>query len=120
MRESHPASDGSPKSMAVSPDGKLVVIGASDGVVRVWDAGVGHGRARVQGEPAGPGRGSDGNDRIVIGLQDGTVLIMSLDPQELLQATRGSLARGFTPEECERFNFGDQCPTLDQLRGGPP
>jgi len=26
--------------------------------------------------------------------------------------------RGFTKTECARFDFGDACPTLEQLRGG--
>ena len=30
----------------------------------------------------------------------------------------GSLTRGFTEFECKRFNFGDDCPTLEELREG--
>jgi WD40 repeat protein len=120
VRESHPASDGSPKSMAVSPDGKLAVIGASDGLVRVWDLATGTVLHEFQVKGQAQGVAFEGNDRLVIILQVGTILIMTIDPNELIQVTRASLSRGFTADECARFNFGDQCPTLDQLRSSSP
>jgi hypothetical protein len=47
----------------------------------------------------------------------GGVYVYTLDPGELLDIVQTSLTRGFTPLECEQFNFGDDCPTLEELRG---
>jgi hypothetical protein len=51
-------------------------------------------------------------------LADGNLRFVTIDKKELLDVVRASLTRGFTEAECERFNFGDQCPTLANLREG--
>ncbi len=51
--------------------------------------------------------------------QSGSVIINTIDPEELLQTVSSSLTRAFRPEECARFNFADACPTLDELKAGP-
>jgi hypothetical protein len=47
------------------------------------------------------------------------LLLVTIDPDELLDIVRRSLTRGFTATECARFGFGDECPTLAELRGRP-
>jgi WD40 repeat protein len=109
---------GSPKSGALSPDGTRIVTGASDGVVRVWDAGTGdllH-EFRVSGQAQGVA--FLGDDRVAVTPENGNILVFLLNPKALVDAARASLTRSFTPEECERFGFGDACPTLGDLRGG--
>jgi hypothetical protein len=55
--------------------------------------------------------------RVGVMPSEGNVLVFHLDTDGLLGAATASLTRGFTPDECTRFGFGDACPTLDELRG---
>jgi hypothetical protein len=93
-------------SVALSGDGALVATAASDGLVRLWDAeGVVKAVAFV-------------DDRhLAIAPDGGDLLLVTTDPAELLELVRSSLTRGFTATECRRFGFGDECPTLTELRG---
>lgn len=110
--------DGSPKSHAMSPDRSLVATGASDGFVRVWSAE--HrtllhefriGDEQVQGL-------AFVNDRhLAVGPQSGHLYIYTIDRDELIGIVRASVLRGYSELECDRFNFGDDCPTLGELRG---
>ena len=50
--------------------------------------------------------------------QEGHVYLVTTDTDELLDIARASLTRGFTTSECRTFSFGDQCPTLEELRAG--
>jgi hypothetical protein len=43
--------------------------------------------------------------------------VYTLDVDELQEIVAGSLTRGFTTTECERYGFGAECPTLEELRG---
>lgn len=115
VQSSNRAHDGSPKAMAVSQDGTFVVTGAADGLVRVWDGPSGKLLHQFVVEGQAQGVAFIDNGRIAATPQTGNLLIMAIDPQVLLQTVRASLTRSFTPEECERFNFGAQCPTLEQL-----
>jgi len=56
------------------------------------------------------------DDRLAVAPSGGSVLVFSINRQELLETVGHSLTRGFTPEECQRFKF-DPCPTLEELRG---
>lgn len=110
--------EGSPKSYALSPNGNLMVTGASDGYVRVWDVdrrSLVHefriGAEQVQGV-------AFVNDRhVMIAPQSGHLFVYTIDQQELIDIARRSLSRGFTELECDRFKFGDACPTLEEMRG---
>ncbi|HUF15373.1 MAG TPA: hypothetical protein VMQ46_05760, partial [Acidimicrobiia bacterium] len=111
--------EGSPKSMALSPEATLLATGASDGFVRVWDTETGSlvheipiGDTEVQGV-------AFVNDRdLAVTPQEGNLLIFTIDTEELLRIVRSSLTRGFSQTECERFNFGEECPSLEELRRG--
>ena len=118
MAGSNRAHEGSPKSAAVSPDGTLVATGAADGVVRVWDGPTG--KLLHQFTVSGQAQGVAFVDEqhLAVTPQGGDLLIMDLDPTALLATVKASLTRGFTTEECQRFNFaGGDCPTLAELRG---
>jgi len=49
--------------------------------------------------------------------QDGSVLVFTMDADELQQIARSRLTRGFTEEECASFNI-DPCSTLEETRNG--
>lgn len=112
------AHEGSPKAYALSPNGNLMVTGASDGYVRVWDVdrrALVHefriGAEQVQGV-------AFVNDRhVMIAPQSGHLFVYTIDQHELIDIARRSLTRGFTELECDRFNFDDACPTLEEMRG---
>jgi hypothetical protein len=54
-----------------------------------------------------------------VAFDDGRVRLVTIDSAELLDIVRHSLERGFTESECDRFDLGDDCPTLFELRGQP-
>jgi WD40 repeat protein len=95
----------------------LVATGSSDGFIRVWDATswalvheISVDDTQIQGL-------AFVNDlHLAFAPQSGNVYVVTIDTAELLDIARASLTRTFTPTECERFNFGDDCPTLEQLR----
>jgi len=109
--------DGVLRSTAQSPDGRLVAIGAGDGLVTVRDAQTG----RAVHSFRRPGLEIQNlafltNAHLIIVPRDGSLWIHTVDLAELLELTAGSLTRGLTASECERFNFGDDCPTLEELQ----
>ena len=110
------AHTGSPKSMALSPDGSLMATGASDGILRVWATETG---ALTQQMDFG-GREVQGvafiDDRqLAVTPQGGDLLIMAVEPVELADTVRASLTRGFTDTECNTYGI-DPCPTLEEMR----
>jgi WD40 repeat protein len=107
---------GSPKSMSLSPSGSWVATGASDGILRVWDARSGElkqqmdfGGSQVQGLAFVDDR------HLAVALNGTGLLIMTVDPAELADVVRASLLRTFTDTECATYRI-DPCPTLEQLR----
>ncbi len=52
---------------------------------------------------------------LAVAPQTGGVMVYTLDPAELANVVAASLTRGFTRAECDRYGFGTDCPTLDQL-----
>ena len=114
------AHDGSPKSYEISPSGTRVVTGASDGVVRVWDAATMTLLHQLTVEGQAQGVAFIGEDRVAVTPSGGGMLVFDLDPAHFLSTVRASLIRGFTAEECERFGFENGCPTLEELRGSTP
>lgn len=49
---------------------------------------------------------------LAVAPQTGGVQVFTIDPVELAEVVAGSLTRGFTPVECDRYGFGTDCPTL--------
>ena len=81
-----------------------MAVGSGDDQFSIGDAQV-NGLAFVTGT------------QLAVTPEDGGLLVYTIDNQELLSIMRASLIRGLTEAECERFNFGDTCPTLAELRG---
>jgi class 3 adenylate cyclase/WD40 repeat protein len=115
---SNEAHEGSPKSVAISPDRSLVATGASDGIVRVWDAQTGELRNQLVVKGQAQGLAFVDDSHIAIAPVTGGVLLETLDRDELIRIVASSLSRGFSEAECARFGFGDDCPTLEELRSG--
>ena len=113
------ATEGTPKSWALSPSGSLIAIGASDGFIKVWDA---ESRDQIHeiylGETQVQGLAFVDDSRLAVAPQEGGLHVYTLDASELLQIVRSSLTRGFTPAECERFGFANECPTLEEMKSG--
>ncbi|HEX2152416.1 MAG TPA: BTAD domain-containing putative transcriptional regulator [Acidimicrobiia bacterium] len=108
---------GSVKSHALSPDGRLLALGTSEGFVHVWDI---VDRRVVQEIFVAPtqmqGVAFLSDTHLAVAPQPGGVLVYSLDPDELFAIVAESLSRGFTPAECDRYRFGEDCPTLAELQ----
>jgi WD40 repeat protein/DNA-binding CsgD family transcriptional regulator len=117
VRRGQRVHDGSPKGADISPDGTKIVTGASDGIVRVWDATSGDQLHELEVDGQAQGVAFVDDDHVAVAPYGGNLLIFDLDPDKVLQAARASLTRSFTPEECRRFGLQDSCPTLDELRG---
>jgi hypothetical protein len=85
----------------------------------VWDAATGH---LVHEVPLGDtwisGLAFIDDTHLAVTPTNGSLFIVTIDTNELLGLVRGSLTRGFTEFECEKYNFGDACPTLKELRAG--
>jgi WD40 repeat protein len=112
------AHDGSPKSAGLDPTGQWLATGASDGVVRVWDAATGalvH-EARLTGTEV-QGVAFSGAWELVILPTSGHLLVDTMHPVRLIEAVRASITRGLTTQECARYGIAP-CPTLETLRGG--
>jgi class 3 adenylate cyclase/WD40 repeat protein/energy-coupling factor transporter ATP-binding protein EcfA2 len=107
---------GSVRATAPSPDGLLLATVSSDGVLRVLDATNGQLRDRVNfGRVEAKGVAFIDDQRVAVGLADGTLHTVTIDPTTLIREAKESLTRTFTDAECERFGF-EQCPTLEELR----
>ncbi len=110
------AHDGSPKAIALSPDHRLVATSASDGVARVWDGATGELLHEVQVLDQAQGvafldeSGSPSRPKVETSWSSRSTARSCGRP------CVSSLTRGFTPEECQRFEFSP-CPTLEELRG---
>ena len=120
VTSSNRAHDGSPKSHDLSPSGTRVVTGASDGVVRVWEAATGTLLHQLSVEGQAQGVAFVDDDLVAVTPSGGGMLVFDIAADSLLANVRGGIIRGFTPEECQRFGFADDCPTLEELRGAAP
>ena len=120
LREISPIHDAGASTQAINSDQSLVATGGADGSVRVWNAVTG---VLVHEIPIGGARIGGvafvDDQHLAVALDGGNVQVVTMDSAQLLDIVRRSLARGFTESECDRFDFGDDCPTLFELRGQP-
>jgi WD40 repeat protein len=104
------------KSTALSPDGSLIATGASDGLLRIWDTKTGELKQQLDfGGREVQGIAFIDNDHLAVTPQGGDLLLMTVDPAELLTTVRASLTRPFTATECATYGVVP-CPTLAQMR----
>ena len=108
--------DGSITAVALSPTTSSVATASSDGKVRVWDVATGTLVHEVPlGDEAIQGVAFIDDKHLAVAIDGGVLLVVTTDPDELLAIVEGSLTRGFTLQECSRFNFGNDCPTVAEL-----
>lgn len=102
--------------MALSPDGSLMATGASDGLLRIWDAVTGELKQQMDfGGPEVQGVAFIEDRHLAVTPMGGGLLIMTVDPAELADTVRTSLTRTFTATECATYAI-DPCPTLELMR----
>jgi WD40 repeat protein len=109
--------EGSPRDGSIHESGRLIATASSDGGVRIWNAQTGDLLHEIRlGERSPVAVDFVDENHLLVGAADGTALVMTTDLDELVRLVSASLTRGFSPAECERFNFGDDCPTLGDMR----
>ena len=56
------------------------------------------------------------HDHLLVGFDDGSTIVLTLDVEELKSIAISRLTRGFTQQECTQYDI-EPCPTLEDLRG---
>jgi hypothetical protein len=93
-----------------------MATGASDGILRVWDAVTGELKQQMDfGGSQVQGLAFIDDRHVAVGLTGAGLLFMTVDPAELLQTVRASLTRTFTATECATYGI-DPCPTLEEIQ----
>ncbi len=118
--ESEPGlADGRVQSSAISPDGSLIATGATDGYVRIWEAETFSLLQEILiADTQVQGLDFVTDDHLAVAPEAGNILVYTLDVDELISLAGKGLSRGFSPEECVKYNFGDDCPTFEELTTG--
>jgi len=105
------------RDLAISSDGALVAtVGAR--FLRVWS--LVDQSMQVEIEVDEPLRGVeflDDTHLLVLPQSQNAAVIITLDPDELIEVAHARLTRGFIPQECATYGI-DPCPTLEEIRSG--
>ncbi len=107
------------RATALNADRSRLATASSAGVVRIWSTEDGR---LLHEAPVGnevlQGVAFVDDHHVAVTPQGGGLQVITTDTDELLDLVRRSLTRGFTPIECDKFNFEGACPTLEEMRGG--
>lgn len=106
---------GGVRGLSAEPSGSRVALGTAEGLAIV-DLDLGGISQTLLIDGVSDVHWMDG-EQILIATSAGSLGVVSLDTDALLNETRRSFRRGFTAAECTSFLI-DPCPTLDELRGG--
>ncbi|MEN8238552.1 MAG: WD40 repeat domain-containing protein, partial [Actinomycetota bacterium] len=101
----------------VAPNGNLVATATFDKAVRIQTLDTHELALEVTLDVKAENIEWLNENHLMVILQDGSVLVFTVDSDELQQIVRSRLTRGFTEEECASFSI-DPCPTLEEIRNG--
>jgi WD40 repeat protein len=103
------------RGLAVSPSGSRVMLGGTDGFVRIIDADSGELVDQLPFEHVSDGHWID-NDHIAVATgSSGTWDTVTLDFTEVVERAAGQLTRTFNDGECRVYRI-DPCPTLAEIQ----
>lgn len=106
---------GGVRGLSAEPSGSRVALGTAEGLAIV-DLDLGAISQTLLIDGVSDVHWMDG-EQILIATSAGSLGVVSLDTDALLNETRRSFRRGFTAAECTSFLI-DPCPTLSELQGG--
>ena len=105
------------RGLALSPGADQLMLGGTDGFVRIVDASSGQLLDQIPFEHVSDGHWLD-NNHIVVGTgSTGTWGMLTLDFDEVVHRAADQLTRSFTDEECRIYRI-DPCPTLEEAQSG--
>ena len=96
------------RGLEFSPGASLVMTGATDGFVRVWDSQTGAEVARIPLDGASDAHWLD-EQHLAVGTSAGLWTTLTLDVDELRALAVSRLTRGLTQDECDVYLL-DPCP----------
>jgi WD40 repeat protein len=99
-----------------SPDGTLIATMGSDGQLKVWDTATGALVADLGAFVWGHAFHPDG-EHLIAGDTAGTIQVLTLNVDELIDIATSRITRSFTDDECATYRI-DPCPTLEDLKSG--
>jgi WD40 repeat protein len=111
------AHDGAALDVAVNESGTLIASAGDDAYVRVWNVADRSLVTEIKfdvDEIANVEFIDDAHLFVTAGFGSEAVVI-TLDPDELLDIARSRLIRSFTAAECAQFGI-DPCPTLEEIK----
>jgi WD40 repeat protein len=114
-----PAHDGAALDVAINAAGTSIASGGEDAYVRVWSVADRSLLTEIKfdvDEIANVEFIDDTHLFVTAGFGSEAIVI-TLDPDELLDIARSRLIRSFTAEECTRFGI-DPCPKLEEIKDG--
>ncbi len=103
------------RGLALSPGADRLMLGGTEGFVRIIDSGNGQLLDQVPFEHVSDGHWID-NNHVAVGTgSTGTWGIITLDFDEVVQHAANQLTRSFTADECRIYRL-QPCPTLEDIR----
>jgi len=94
-----------------SPDGRSIVTTGFDGFVRLWDARDGSLLQTISlGEDYGKAVAFTDDRHVIVGTQNGLVVGLTFDVDELLRIGLSRVTRTLTDQECRTYLHLDTCP----------
>jgi WD40 repeat protein/DNA-binding SARP family transcriptional activator len=105
--------DGRVTDIELSPDGSLLAATGDDGSVRLWEL---PSRRLAHVLPAGQGAAIQNiafldDVHLAVTARHGPVVVLTLDPGELMDIAGTRVTRALSDEECETYGF-EQCPSV--------
>ena len=103
---------GEATGVAFNPEGTILAISTSVGVIKLWDMETGEERQTLSrsGPPLGGVDFSPDGRYLVTAASDGTISVYIMSIDELMDVARSRLSRDFTGGECQTYLSLPSCP----------